>query len=240
MYLNTGIIPFNYRLDNSCVFHQMYDLYDIGGKMKEYHKIQTVFKRDSKTKFKTLLEGEYSIPEFEYLANNKWVFTEKVDGTNIRIMFDGEQITFGGKTDRAQIPAPLLLNLNEQFLPRIGYFNEFFSDGVCLYGEGYGAKIQKGGGNYRSNQDFVLFDVKIGDWWLQRGDTGEIADRFHLDIVPIIGRGTLGEMVEKTQRGFNSIWGNFEAEGIVARPTTELKTRNGRRIITKIKCKDFK
>ena len=37
--------------------------------MKEYHKIQTVFKRDPDTKFKTLLHGEYSLPEFEFLKN---------------------------------------------------------------------------------------------------------------------------------------------------------------------------
>ena len=30
-----------------------------------------------------------------------------------------------------------------------------------MYGEGYGAKIQKGGGNYRQDQDFVLFDVLL-------------------------------------------------------------------------------
>ena len=50
--------------------------------MKEYHKIQTVFKRDPETNHRTLLEGQYSMPEFEYLANNQWVFTEKIDGTN--------------------------------------------------------------------------------------------------------------------------------------------------------------
>ncbi|MCP4215045.1 MAG: RNA ligase family protein, partial [bacterium] len=73
--------------------------------MKQYHKIQTVFKRDPENRHKTLLEGEFSIPEFEYLQDNDWIFTEKVDGTNIRVMFDGEKITFGGKTERAQIPA---------------------------------------------------------------------------------------------------------------------------------------
>lgn len=41
------------------------------------------------------------------------------------------------------------------------------------------------------------------------------------------------------RKGFNSIWGDFIAEGIVARPAVELKTRNGHRIITKIKHKDF-
>ncbi|OQX79431.1 MAG: hypothetical protein B6D64_04905 [Bacteroidetes bacterium 4484_276] len=207
--------------------------------MKEYHKIQTVFKRDPETNMKTLLENNYSLPEFEYLAGNQWVFTEKVDGTNIRVMFDGEQITFGGKTDRAQIPAALAKRLNELFLPQLELFKELFADGACLYGEGYGAKIQKVGINYRPDQDFVLFDVKIEDWWLQRRDVEDIAQKLNLDIVPIIGQGTIAEMVEKTKTGFTSIWGDFRAEGIVARPSTELKTRGGERIITKIKCKDF-
>ncbi len=207
--------------------------------MKEYHKIQTVFKRNPETNFKTLLEGEYSLPEFEYLANNQWVFTEKVDGTNIRVMFDGEKITFGGKTDRASIPNQLVNRLNERFLPQIETFMKSFSDGVCLYGEGYGAKIQKGGGNYRQDQDFVLFDVKVGDWWLRRGDVEEIANGLNLDVVPILSFGTLHEMVELVREGFDSQWGRFTAEGLVARPMTELQTRSGQRIITKIKHKDF-
>jgi len=211
--------------------------------MKEYHKIQTVFKRDPENHHKTLLIGEYSMPEFEYLKNNLWVFTEKVDGTNIRVMFNGNEIIFGGKTDNAQIPAFLVQKLQERFLNQLDKFIEKFgveSSNVCFYGEGYGAKIQKGGGNYRQDQDFVLFDVKIGDWWLQRKDVEDIAKFFSIDIVPIIGEGTLDEMVEKAKNGFNSIWGDFIAEGIVARPKTELKSRNGQRVITKIKHKDFR
>jgi len=209
--------------------------------MTEYHKIQTVYKRDPETKFKTLLEGDYSLPEFQYLQDNEWVFTEKVDGTNIRVMFDGKCISFGGKTDRAQIPTNLINRLNESFLDKIALFKEVF-DGdateVCLYGEGYGAKIQSGG-KYRPDQDFVLFDIKIGHWWLQREDIEDIAKKLSIDIVPIIGLGTLVDMVNITRRGFNSLWGNFIAEGIVARPIVELKSRSGDRIITKIKHKDF-
>ena len=109
--------------------------------MNEYHKIQTVYKRDPATKFKTPLEGDFSLPEFEYLKDNVWVFTEKVDGTNIRVMFDGETITFGGKTERAQIPVPLMNRLNQKILPQLEMFKAIFdSDRVCLYGEGYGAK----------------------------------------------------------------------------------------------------
>ena len=110
---------------------------------------------------------------------------------------------------------------------------------VCLYGEGYGAKIQKGGGNYRQDQGYVLFDVKIGEWWLERYSVEEIASTLKIDIVPVIGHGTLYDMVEKARSGFNSTWGDFKAEGIVARPCCELKSRNGNRVITKIKYRDF-
>lgn len=211
--------------------------------MKEYHKINTVFKRDPDTKFKTLLMGDYSEDAFGYLADNEWVFTEKVDGTNIRIIIHpviaGGDITFGGKTTDAQIPSFLVNKLQERFLPQRPAINEIFPDGGCLYGEGYGAKIQNGGGNYRGDQDFVLFDVRIGDWWLQRDAIDDIATKLSLAVVPIIGRGTLADMIAMARSGFHSKWGSFVAEGIVARPAVELKTRNGSRIITKIKHKDF-
>ena len=93
--------------------------------MKEYAKIQSVYKRDEKThKF---IEGNWSLPEFEYLKDNIWVWTEKVDGTNIRVMGHPERlhdlgsqgshasVKFGGKTDNAQIPTFLLEKLQQTF-----------------------------------------------------------------------------------------------------------------------------
>ena len=216
--------------------------------MKEYHKIDTVFKRDPATNMKSLVLGDYAQDAFGYLASNEWVFTEKVDGTNIRVMClpyqeDGKQygISFGGKTDAAQIPAFLVERLQSRFLTdeQRSKLAAIFPDGGCLYGEGYGAKIQKGGGNYRQDQDFVLFDVKVGDWWLQRDSIEDVATKLGLDVVPIIGRGTLNDMVEQARNGIKSTWGDFAAEGIVARPAVELRTRAGHRIITKIKSKDF-
>ena len=209
--------------------------------MNSYHKIPTVFKRDVLTNYKTLILEEYATDEIEYLKDNKWIFTEKVDGTNIRIMFQDGKIKFGGKTDRAQIPNQLVNRLNEKILPLLDRFIEIFNDAeVCLYTEGFGAKIQKGGGNYRADQDFVLFDIKIGHWWLKREDVEDIASKLNIDIVPIIGSGTLKELVEYVKTGFDSKWGKFLAEGIVARPETELIARNGDRIITKLKHKDFR
>jgi ATP-dependent RNA circularization protein (DNA/RNA ligase family) len=209
--------------------------------MSRYHKIETVFKRNPETKFKTLLIGEFARPEFAYLARNEWVFTEKVDGTNIRVIVPptGGSITFGGRTDDAQIPAFLVARLQERFLPQAARLAEMFPDGGVLYGEGYGARIQKGGGNYRPDADFVLFDVRVGMWWLERANVEDVAQKLGLDVVPIIGRGTIEDMVNRTVRGLESQWGQFAAEGIVARPATELIARNGQRIITKLKHRDF-
>lgn len=208
--------------------------------MTEYHKIQTLFKRDMSSKHKTLLEGDWTLPEFEYLANNAWTFTEKVDGTNIRVLFAEGDVKFAGRTDDAQLPAPLSARLNERFSPWADKIGEVFEGGqAVLYGEGYGAKIQKGGGNYRADQDFVLFDVRVNSWWLQRENVEDVAQKLGLDIVPIIGEGSLHEAIARVKSGIQSTWGDFQAEGIVARPKVELCTRGGQRLITKIKHRDF-
>ena len=214
--------------------------------MSKYHKIQSVFKRDPENNFKTFLEGEYSLPEFEYLADNDWVFTEKIDGTNIRVYYNGTDrvVWFEGRTDKAQIPTFLLEQLVEMFPPEVFSMFDASAGTVVLYGEGYGARIQKGGGNYISDGvSFVLFDVRIGNWWLERSAVDDLAESLGIKSVPVrgfSGPGTLKDMVDFVRGGFESSWGPFEAEGLVARPAVELSARNGKRIITKLKCRDFK
>lgn len=211
--------------------------------METYHKIQSMFKREMNNKGEMMF-GEWTLPEFEYLKDNEWVFTEKVDGTNIRVMFDGDEIRYNGKTDNAQLPVDLIETLHKMFDSQLDLFKETFppKEGeetqVCLYGEGYGAGIQKSG-CYREDKSFVLFDIKIGKMWLFRKDVEEIATKFGVDIVPIIGTGTLEQGIKLVEKGFMSQWGDFIAEGIVARPKTELRTRRGDRVITKIKHCDF-
>ena len=206
--------------------------------MNEYPKIPTLFKRDPDTKFRTLIKDSYATPELDYLRFNQWLLTEKVDGTNIRVMWRAETgLTFGGKTDNAQIPAHLANRLNEIFQDK--EFAAIFDGDACLYGEGYGAKIQKGGGNYSDTQEFALFDVKVGDWWLERPNVEDVAEKLGLRCVPVIRRGPLLVMIDIVRGGFKSCWGDFPAEGLVARPAVSLVARNGNRVITKLKTKDF-
>ncbi len=208
--------------------------------MKQYHKIQTIFKRDPETKYKTLLIEEWSMPEFEYLAKNIWVMTEKIDGTNIRIMWDGAHVKIGGKTDNAQLHADLVENLIRMF-PAEKMLEHFGVDPICLYGEGYGAGIQKGGGDYSQNKTFILFDAFCGGLWLSGSSLLDIRDKMEIDYVPVFHIGTLYEALEMTRGGFSTSLGkrNRIAEGLVCRPMHELMTRRGERIITKIKHKDF-
>lgn len=213
----------------------------------EYHKIDTVFKRDPANKHKTLIFGDYSNPEFEYLKDCEWEFTEKFDGTNIRVEFNSANVTIKGKTDNAQIHPDLYREIDDRVTAE--KLIEIFSgcsplDNICLYGEGVGSKIQRGGGNYTQGKALVLFDIKVNDIWLHRKDVNEIASKLNVPYVPVIGKGTLSVMVDYCRQGFTSTWSDvnnqFNAEGIVARPTTPLLDRRGKRIITKLKLKDFR
>jgi ATP-dependent RNA circularization protein (DNA/RNA ligase family) len=205
--------------------------------MSEYHKIQSLFKRDHETK--KLIEGDWTLPEFEYLAKNDWQFTEKVNGANIRVMYKDNMIDFGGRTNNAQLPATLVSKLNQIFFPILDAFTDTFGEHeVTLYGEGYGPKIQNGS-KYREDQSFVLFDIRIGNIWLERSNVEYLAKKFGIEHVPVIGTGNLYDAINIVSERFDSQWGDFEAEGIVARPKVELNTRRGERVITKIKCRDF-
>jgi hypothetical protein len=210
--------------------------------MAEYHKIHTCFKRDMEGTKKILL-GEWTNPAFRYLQDDQWFWSEKVDGTNIRVYWDGIGAIFGGRTDNAQIPSGIINRLNQLFLT-IGQKEKlrekFPEGGVCFYGEGYGAGVQKAGINYNAkDKDFVLFDIMINGLYLERDNVEDIAISLGLDVVPIMDMGTLNEAIESARKGFISTWGNFLAEGYVLRPLTELNDRRGNRIITKIKHVDF-
>ena len=206
----------------------------------EYTKIPNVFKREEYGNNK-LLEGVYSTEELELLKDIPWVWTEKVDGTNIRVMWDGHAVTFGGRTGKAQIPAHLVNRLNDLFggTNKEEIFEQHFGETpVILFGEGFGEKIQKGGGLYGA-VDFILFDVFCGGMWLKRDAVEQIAEAFCIRCVPIVNVGTLQEAVEFIRQHPKSSLRDAELEGVVCRPVCELSDRRGNRIIVKVKCRDF-
>ena len=208
--------------------------------MTEYHKIETLFERDINGT-KKLIDGAFRNEAVRYLANNDWFFTEKIDGTNIRIHWDGHKVEFAGRTDRAQIPKPLMEYLTNTFssMEAEEMFEQKFGETeVILFGEGYGPGIQKGGA-YRNDVSFILFDVLIGDTWLKRDSVEDIATAFGIGIVPIVFVGDIKEAIDFVKTKPKSTIGTANMEGIVGRPVVEMKDRLGKRVIVKIKVCDF-
>lgn len=209
--------------------------------MTPYPKIPNVFNRDPDNR--KYLIWQYSSSVFEYLEDNYWESTEKIDGTNIRILWDGGSFEIKGRTDKSQMYKPLLMALQDMCSDRIKLFDDAFDVGpdsvVCLYGEGVGPHVNKSGKYTQGGYDFILFDIRIGRWWLKRANVYEIAKALELRHVPVICTGTLEHSVMLALDGVPSRLGDFTAEGLVLRPTEELFLRNGERVITKAKTNDF-
>lgn len=215
--------------------------------MKKYPKIQSLFQRDPKTRKFT---DKYSMPEFEYLTNISWRAEEKIDGTNIRVHFDGTNILFGGRTDKAIIPPHLLSTLQKIFTKE--KLEKF--QGLTFFGEGCGKGIQgKTGDRYNKEEpDFILFDIffesEEESMFLRRETVEVIAEELEIRIVdsfllknvyednltPI----ALVEMMKDKEKWTERI-NPEKIEGFVLKPFYEINNRRGNRIITKLKFKDF-
>lgn len=212
-----------------------------------YLKINSAFKRDTSIPGNPVIEFDWSCPEFEYLWDVCWHWTEKIDGTNLRLYWNGNTVTLGGRTDRAQIPASITDVIKTRGLLEPGTWDRKWPavdsenpPAVTLFGEGYGAGIQKGGGNYRSDVGFILFDVKVGDWWLRPEAVQEIAAEFGVQAVPFWGELTPGQAWGVIKSGgLRSAWPGVEMEGIVGTPVVPLHTRRGDRVIMKMKARDW-
>ena len=232
--------------------------------MQYYQKINTIYKRSQEPgpNHNKIIYGDWSQPEFEVLKDLKWEATEKIDGTNMSYQIvtkDGKtDISIAGKTPAANIPGHLLKAMQDKLTPEkivevFGKTNPETSATempylIEIFGEGYGAKIQKGGNYIKDHADFILFDVKITavdngkPIWLTRESCENIAEKLGLKIVPLIGYFTLDEAIEYVRKGFKSVIAenpDYDAEGLVLRAPCGLLTRMGERIITKIKHCDF-
>lgn len=208
--------------------------------MHEYAKIPTVFERDTQGS-KKLLEGDWRDEAVEYLSELPWEWTEKIDGTNIRVYWDGHSVTLGGRTDRAQIPVRLLKRLTELFLNDAAeqLFEQLWGEKeVQLIGEGYGAGIQNGGA-YTPDNDFILFDVEVGGKFLSREAVDFVARAFAIKAVPVLNTCTIAEAISFVKTKPQSTIGTALMEGLVGRPCVELYDKRGNRMIVKVKVKDF-
>lgn len=214
--------------------------------IKGYHKIDGLYKRYGHPGWEEVPEGkergsfvmgEWATPEFEYLQKNIWIWTEKLDGTNIRIGVDPEnaEMEFRGRTDKAVIPKPLAAWLGE-FVSTRDLLGQF-PDGATLYCEGVGEKIQKGG--LFGEQHCKLLDVNVGGWWLEKCAVKEIAESLRLDHAPVAFYGSIHDAIALTKCQPKSAFGEFAVEGYVGQPLIRLFDSRRARICAKVKVRDF-
>ncbi|KKL08339.1 hypothetical protein LCGC14_2576880 [marine sediment metagenome] len=209
---------------------------------KKYHKISGLYKRDDKGRFLS----EFSKPEFEYLYHSSWEWTEKVDGTNMRIKLFNGGFEIRGKSDKSQLVPDLIQNMKammETAEALEAWSLDIAHQPLTLYGEGYGPGIQKDGGLYRADKGFILFDVLRGGRFLERQLVEEIAVDLDIPIVPHVMSGSIAVAIEYlttsplsivAQRGTD----DRVMEGLVGIPEVPLYNQWGERVIVKLKVKD--
>ncbi len=209
--------------------------------MNQYHKIPSVFKRCPETK--KVLHGEWISPEVEELKDCNWLFTEKIDGTNIRVHWNGHSIIYGGRTNKANIPPYLIDKLDEMFNEQI--FEQVFGEKeVTLYGEGFGGKIQTGKKDYQDKESFILFDVKIGNFWLDRFAVDKAAKDLGIKSVPILDKCSLKTAINLFKKDHYEelpfTLSKNKIEGLVGILALNYRKRSGERVIVKLLAKDLK
>ena len=213
--------------------------------MMDYPKIETLYDRDEKTH--KVRPDRLRCPEFSLIS--RWHVTEKLDGTNIRVHLASDgAVIYGGRTDNAQLHAPLVAWLQTYLSPQM--VSSAFDPGTkaILFGEGYGAGIQRGGG-YRPASAFRLFDVLVfpGEtrWWLNWPNVEDVAAKLGILTVPVLGRDVSTDEARSMVRGPSTAakedgGTGCEREGIVARTEPILLLRDGtRRLMWKLKGRDF-
>lgn len=205
--------------------------------MKEYHKIRWIYKFDEKTHLAIPVIDEY----FENLVDCNWIFTEKIDWTNIRIVRDWHKPQFAGRTDNAQLPPKLLKRLQEIFMEEL-FEQKFWDTPVILYWEGYWGKIQKWINDYQDTEDFILFDVEINDIYLERESIEDIANAFNIKTVPILCEWSLMDgiyFVKWQVKSWNEV-SKSTIEWLIGIPKGWFLDRLWKRIVVKIKQEHFR
>ena len=218
-----------------------------------YPKIQTIFRRDEKG---NIMPGSITKREFEVIKD--WTITEKIDGTNIHIDFirdydsghpENWKVGYHGKTDNAQIPAPLMNHLMNTFGEQLSKYVTYFTSNddsvkkVIIFGEGYGGSIQKGH-LYSKDQKFIAYDVWIDGWWLEQLHAKAICDDLGIPFVPVLSITTPEEATGFVQINPNSCLFDdpkdiHEMEGVVATSKPMMLFRDGTPIKWKLKWSDY-
>lgn len=166
---------------------------------------------------------------------------EKVHGTSANTSFDGDKIvTFFSGGEKHEVFIKLF---DENKLLKI--FQELFNVPVVIYGEAYGGKCQGMSETYGPDLKFVVFDVKVGNVWLDVPNAEEVTKKLGLEFVPYVKIKTTLKAIDKERDLYSyvAIRRGIEEpklrEGIVLRPLIEVRKNNDERVICKHKREEF-
>jgi hypothetical protein len=167
---------------------------------------------------------------------------EKIHGTSAHLSFKGDKITYfsGGETYEKFVSLFDEKDLLEKF-------KETY-DGlpITVYGEAYGGKQQGMSNTYGKESKFIVFDVKVGECWLNVETAEKVANRLGLEFVYYVKIPAdvdhLNKEMERdsVQAIRNGMGEGHPSEGIVIRPLMEFVGNNGKRVIAKHKKEKFR
>lgn len=203
-----------------------------------YPKFYAPYERAERSKY---LDPTKPRPTLEPYMNNstKWYVSNKLDGTNTRILWDGHKVEVRGRTNASKLQGyqnELLdvLTVNDNYL-----FDEAFGEKpVVIYGESFGGKIQCNPHN--AEPQFKVFDMQVDGIWLDYSDVEELSDKLNLGYNEhhvLYGWSNVMTYFKELRKELDTNGKYFE--GIVACPVNMPLTRFGERVITKIKVADF-
>jgi len=120
-----------------------------------------------------------------------------------------------------------------------------FKDRVIVYGEAYGGKLQGMRETYGDQLQFIVFEVKVGDLWLNMDKAFGVANYLGLEFVPFKVIPGTPESIDEAMMEPSVVavrCGITEPklrEGVVLRPMEEFTLNNGARVIAKHKHPSF-
>jgi hypothetical protein len=161
---------------------------------------------------------------------------EKIHGTSAHISWKDGKIHFfsGGEKHDNFVKLFDTFKLTEAF-QAIGHPK------VTVFGEAYGGKQQGMAHRYGKQLKFVVFDVKVGDCWLDVPNAHRFAERLGLEFVHYKRVSTDLAALDaerdapSEQARRNGVEGDQPREGVVLRPIREFCDSSGHRIISKHK-----
>lgn len=223
--------------------------------MDKYPSIETVFLRDNETH--KLLFGEVREPEIGCVK--EWTISEKIDGTNMRVIVDAFGVTVKGRTDAAQLKPALVKHIESLFDHEliVDYFAQHLGPSkvlhdewaVTFYGEGYGPGIGPNGRFYTPDYRFRCFDLKYGHTrWADDDSMRAVCRDLLIPTAPLLGAireipSTRYELQLLLPRSLVTAAENpkveFEGEGIVAKPHKVLLNAFGGRVMWKLTFREW-